>query len=138
MAGHASLFWALAGIAGLAGVAPSLEPAAESRVVSAASALLAIPRAPDGQFYAEVRVEDARIRMMIDLDGDGVTLAGDDAERIGIAPSSPSLRRIALGRLTIDRMPVRIAPGLPVSLLGGRYLARFGAVSIEGDRLTIG
>jgi aspartyl protease family protein len=138
MAGHASLFWALAGIAGLAGLAPSLEPAAESRAVSAAPVLLTIPRAADGQFYAEAAIEGVRVRMMIDLGGDGVTLATDDARRIGIAPGSAGVPHVALGRLAIDRAPVRIAPALPVSLIGGRYLARFGAVSIEGDRLTIG
>lgn len=118
---------------------------------------IAVPRAPDGQFYAEARVNDRPVRFLVDTGATGVALTGRDARDAGIFWSPTDLGIVARGasglvegvRITIDRIElgdhelrdldaVIVPEGLPVSLLGQSYLTKMGSMRIEGDRMVIG
>lgn len=118
---------------------------------------IAVPRAADGQFYAEARVNDRTVRFLVDTGATGVALTGDDARDAGIFWSPTDLRivahgasgpvegvrveieKIALGDREIRDLEAVIVPqGLPVSLLGQSFLTEMGAMRIEGDRMVLG
>ena len=118
---------------------------------------IAVPRAADGQFYAEARVNDRTVRFLVDTGATGVALTGEDARDAGIFWSPTDLRivahgasgpvegvrveieRIALGDREIRDLEAVIVPqGLPVSLLGQSFLTEMGAMRIEGDRMVLG
>ena len=163
---------AFAGVAllGVALVAPSLKsggpsaPASERPFAAAASpiertrigngfASRELMRAPDGHFYADVQVNGATIRFMVDTGASVVMLTPQDAQRAGIA--LPAQRELAMGvggtvsvaPVTIDRLAIgplearsvqgAVAEQLPISLLGQNVLSRIGSVEIRGDRMVL-
>lgn len=141
MAGSVSLLWIVVGIVGLATVAPELDRAVsgtghEETVADG----FAIPRAPDGQFYVDGRIGDVPVRFLIDPGADGVFIAGPDAERIGIdagPDGAASLPRLTVGPTEVRDIPARIAPDMPVSLLGRAYLSRLADADVRGDRMIL-
>jgi aspartyl protease family protein len=113
-------------------------------------------RAPDGHFYADVRINGATSRMLIDTGASQVVLTRADAQRAGIqarpgeftAIAQTAGGEIALKPVTIDRLalgpvdsrdvPALVAEAdLPVSLLGQSFLERVGTVEISGDELRL-
>ncbi|QLC22262.1 TIGR02281 family clan AA aspartic protease [Parasphingopyxis sp. CP4] len=113
-------------------------------------------RAPDGHFYADVRVNGSTSRMMIDTGASSVVLTREDAQRAGIqarrgeftATAQTAGGEIALKSVTIDRMalgsvdsrnvPAMVAENdLPISLLGQSFLERVGTVEISGDEMRL-
>lgn len=113
-------------------------------------------RASDGHFYADVRINGASVRMLIDTGASTILLSRADAQRAGIqvaAGDFTSIGRtvsgdIALKSVTIDRValgpvvgydvPAMVAEGeVPVSLLGQSFLERVGRVEIEGSQLVL-
>ena len=113
-------------------------------------------RAPDGHFYADVRVNGATIRMLVDTGATTVLLSRADAQRAGIqvaagdftsigqtvsgdiALKSVTIDRIALGPVVGYDVPAMVAEGdVPVSLLGQSFLERVGRVEIEGSQLVL-
>ncbi|RED17501.1 retropepsin-like aspartic protease family protein [Parasphingopyxis lamellibrachiae] len=120
------------------------------------SASFTTARAADGHFYADVRINGATSRMLIDTGATSVVLSRADAQRAGIqarpgeftAIAQTAGGQIALKPVTIDRMalgPVdtrnvraMVAESdLPVSLLGQSFLERVGTVEINGDELRL-
>ncbi|MBC2779182.1 retropepsin-like aspartic protease family protein [Parasphingopyxis marina] len=120
------------------------------------SAEFSARRAPDGHFYADVRINGATSRMMIDTGASQVVLTRSDAQRAGIqarpgeftATAQTAGGEIALKPVTIDRLalgpvdsrnvPALVAEAdLPVSLLGQSFLERVGTVEISGDELRL-
>lgn len=114
-------------------------------------------RADDGHFYADVRVEETFLRMMVDTGASVVALTGDDAEAIGLTWRDEDVRPVAQGAggvisgvaATIPAMSlggyeasgvraVIIPEGLEVSLLGQSFLSTIGQVRIEGKRMVLG
>ncbi|MEM8694955.1 MAG: TIGR02281 family clan AA aspartic protease [Pseudomonadota bacterium] len=113
-------------------------------------------RARDGHFYADVRINGATSRMLIDTGASSVVLSRADAQRAGIqarpgeftATAQTAGGNIALKPVTIDRMalgpvdsrnvPAMVAESdLPISLLGQSFLERVGTVEISGDELRL-
>ena len=113
-------------------------------------------RAPDGHFYADVRVNGSTSRMLIDTGASSVVLTRSDAQRAGIqarpgeftATAQTAGGEIALKHVTIDRMalgsvdsrnvPAMVAENdLPISLLGQSFLQRVGTVEISGDEMRL-
>ena len=116
-----------------------------------------LTRSDDGHFYAEVSVEAADYRFLVDTGASVVALTGEDAADMGLQWSEMDLRAIARGangtvfgvpvmieRMEVDGIAVRnvqaaiIPEGLHVSLLGQSFLSRFDEVSIKGDRMMLG
>lgn len=119
------MLWGVAGLIGLATVAPRIDQAV-SAPDAAANAGFVVPRAPDGQYYAEGRIGSLTVRFLIDGDGDRVVLAAEDARRIGLDPS-PGITLVpalAIGPAIARNVSVRVTADLPVSLIGRGFLTR--------------
>lgn len=136
MAGSASLLWVAAGLIGLATVAPRIDRAVTEPDVQVEG--FVIPRAPDGQFYIDARAGDVPVRFLVDNGIDEVLLTADDATRLGLDPSGPlTLPTVAIGPAVLPDVTVRIAPDLPVSLIGRAFLSRTANAEIRRDRLVL-
>lgn len=113
-------------------------------------------RAPDGHFYADVRINGASVRMLIDTGATTTLLSRNDARRAGIqarpgefnqrgrtvggdiALKPVTIGRMALGPVIAHNVPAMVAEAdVPISLLGQSFLRRVGRVEIEGDRLVL-
>ncbi len=120
------------------------------------SATFTTSRAPDGHFYADVRINGSTSRMMIDTGASSVILSRADAQRAGIQARSGeftaiartaggeialkpvTIDRIALGSIDSRNVGAMVAESdLPVSLLGQSFLERVGTVEISGDELRL-
>jgi aspartyl protease family protein len=117
---------------------------------------IVLPRGPDGHFYADVSVDGASARMLVDTGASVVALAGDDADALGIAWAPKDVAPVAQGaggavhgvRVTLDRvqlgeLEVRgveaiVVPDLRISLLGQSFLGRVGRVEITGAEMVLG
>lgn len=120
------------------------------------SAQFTTSRAADGHFYADVRINGATSRMLIDTGATSVILSRQDAQRAGIqarpgeftAIAQTAGGQIALKPVTIDRIALGPVDGrnvqamvaetdIPVSLLGQSFLERVGTVEISGNELRL-
>jgi aspartyl protease family protein len=114
-----------------------------------------LAREADGHFYADIDVNHAKVRFMIDTGATSVALTGDDARQIGLSWNQDELQPVARGasgtvvgkHVTIDRMQIGnvqannvraviVPEGLDVSLLGQTFLARVSSVNISGDKMV--
>ncbi|MFT4090959.1 MAG: TIGR02281 family clan AA aspartic protease [Asticcacaulis sp.] len=103
----------------------------------------AIPKANDGHFWAEARVNQTVVRFLVDTGASVVALTPEDARRLGVDPNRLSYDRdvtTAMGKtkaayVMIDSMGIGqsrmhnvealvIRDGLSTSLLGMSYLGR--------------
>ncbi len=114
-----------------------------------------LQRAPDGHFYADVLVNNASVRFVVDTGASGVALAQQDARNAGIAFSPAAfqvvgqgasgdvrgqpvrLDRISLGSMEAANLPAVVLDGSPHSLLGQTFLRQFRSVTIEGDTMVL-
>ena len=120
------------------------------------SAQFTTTRAPDGHFYADVRINGATSRMLIDTGATSVILSRADAQRAGIQArpgeftsiartaggeiglKPVTIDRIALGSIDSRHVEAMVAEtDLPVSLLGQSFLERVGTVEISGNELRL-
>jgi len=120
-----------------------------------------VRRSDDGLFYINARVNDVPVRFLIDTGASHVVLSAQDALRVGVSSTSArddavdgvslttaggttaarwqALRRIALpGADVADVKALVLSNDIPVSLIGQNLLSRLGAMTIDGDTLTIG
>jgi aspartyl protease family protein len=117
---------------------------------------MVLKRAPNGHFYADVKINGKSIKMMVDTGASTIALSRDDAEDLGI-PLSPSdftgtamtaagkvgikpvtLERVAIGHMETDDVEAAVVEqGLDQSLLGQSWLSRVGQVTIEDDKMTL-
>lgn len=117
----------------------------------------ALPRQPDGHFYAGVAIDGQPSRMLVDTGASMVALTGADAEAIGLTwepgdvrpvargASGPvygvsvTLDRVALGDLEARNVAAIIVPeGLGISLLGQSFLSQIGRVEIRDGAMMLG
>ncbi len=117
---------------------------------------IAIPRALDGHFYADLRVNGEKITFVIDTGASDIVLAPRDAVKAGLDPDA--LRYIGRARtangvvrtagVTINTLefagfvdtdvPASVnGSEMDMSLLGMSYLRRFQRFEIVGDRLQL-
>ena len=114
-----------------------------------------LSREGDGHFYADVRINGAPIRMLIDTGASGIALSRDDAQMAGIATSIGMtdvvgegasgevhgqwvrLDRVELGPLSANGLDAAILDGGQQSLLGQSFLRKFGKVQIEDDKMVL-
>jgi predicted aspartyl protease len=136
MAGSSALLWVAAAVVGLATVAPELDQAVSVDPAEMPGGF-AIPRGPDGQFYVEGKVGEIPVRFLVDPNLEEVVISGTDAERLGVVEGQVSLPAIAVGPTVQQGVTARIAPAMPVSLLGRAYLSRLAVAQVQGDRLVL-
>lgn len=138
MAGSASVLWWAAGLIGLATVAPALDRAIDGRDASHG---FAIPRAPDGQYYATGRSGATSFRLLVDPGAATVLLSAADARSLGFSPTAHftpvRLETLAVGPYRLKGVDAVIAPDLPVSLLGRSYLDRLRGFEMQRDQLLL-
>lgn len=113
-------------------------------------------RARDGHFHARLVIDGVPVRALIDTGASDLVLSGADAARVGIVPAPGAfttiartangtaraapvtLGEVALGPFVERRVPALVmGQSLDVSLIGMRFLDRFGGFSVSGDRLEI-
>ncbi len=118
---------------------------------------VALPRAPDGHFYAQANVNGMPLGFLVDTGASMIALTGPDAEAIGLYWSPADIRVVAQGasgpvrgvqvildevelngHVARDIRAVVIPEGLGISLLGQSFLATIDPVRIEGDRMMLG
>lgn len=114
-----------------------------------------LQRNENGHFYADVDVNGASIRMLVDTGATGIAFSREDARRAGIATSIGMndvvgqgadgnvhgefvmVDRISLGPKSVEQMPAMVLNGGEQSLLGQAFLAKFASVEIHGDTMTL-
>jgi|SRR5690606_15352795 len=116
-----------------------------------------LSRASDGHFYADIAVDGASARMLVDTGATVVALTAEDADALGVTWSDAEIRPVAKGAsgtvygvsATLDRVQlgelearsveaVVVPRGLSVSLLGQSFLSQVGRIEMDGERMTLG
>lgn len=116
-----------------------------------------LPREADGHFYADVGVDGATARMLVDTGASVVALTAEDADALGIAWNPEAVRPVARGAngvvrgvpVTIERMQlgqievsgveaVVVPEGLGISLLGQSFLSRINKVEMDHEQMVLG
>lgn len=115
---------------------------------------ITLAREVDGHFYADAKVNGMPVRFLVDTGATGVALSRRDAEMAGVATLTPdevvgagasgevrgsyvTLEDISLGPKAVHAMPAIVLNGGEQSLLGQRFLSRFGSITIDGDTMTM-
>ncbi|MBX9815893.1 MAG: hypothetical protein A4S12_09755 [Proteobacteria bacterium SG_bin5] len=113
-----------------------------------------IPRAPDGHFYADVRLNGVEQRLMIDTGATETAIDPDLAKAAGIAtdPSRQQLvntaggevnalvgqvEQMRLGPIRAEGLTVLVAPSFKGGVLGMNFLSRLSSWRIEGDMMIL-
>lgn len=118
---------------------------------------LTLRRRGDGHFAADVTIEGTEVRMLVDTGASALTLAFEDARRIGLGPeelSYTTMVQTANGRTLVAQArvesvaigPIEFGPAralvarpgqLGESLLGIGILSRLESYSVAGDKLVL-
>jgi aspartyl protease family protein len=116
---------------------------------------IALDRASDGHFYADVRINGNAVHMLIDTGASGIALSRDDARAAGFSTSIGmndvvgegadgvvhgeyvKLDRVELGPLSASGLDAVVLNSGQQSLLGQSFLSKFSSVQIEGDRMVL-
>ena len=114
-----------------------------------------LQRSSDGHFYADVRINNASVHMLVDTGASAIALSRDDARSAGIATSIgmndvvgegadgavhgefARLDKVELGPLSAEGLEAVVLNGGQQSLLGQSFLSKFASVQIEGDRMIL-
>jgi aspartyl protease family protein len=116
---------------------------------------IALDRAADGHFYADVRINGSPAHMLIDTGASGIALSREDARAAGLATSIGmndvvgqgadgvvrgeyvKLDRVELGPLSASGLDAVVLDSGQQSLLGQSFLSKFASVQIEGSRMVL-
>jgi aspartyl protease family protein len=116
---------------------------------------IALDRAADGHFYADVQINGNPVHMLIDTGASGIALSRDDAQSAGLATSIGmndvvgegadgavrgeyvKLDRVELGPLSASGLNAVVLNSGQQSLLGQSFLGQFASVRIEGNRMVL-
>lgn len=120
-----------------------------------ATGSLALPRASDGHYYAQLQIGGRVITVMADTGASSLVLSPRDARSIGIDPETLAypgqamtangpvqtatvrLRDVALGPFQDDSIIAQVnRSDMDISLLGMDYLGRF-SIRIEGGQMIL-
>lgn len=132
---------------------PTAETASDSNVFQ--DDAVELQRASDGHFYADVDVNGTKLHMLVDTGATGVALSREDARAADIGTSIAmndvvgegadgsvhgevvSIDRMSLGRETAQNLPAVVLDHGERSLLGQSFLAKFNAIEVHGDTMTL-
>lgn len=122
----------------------------------AAAGRLAIPKAADGHFWAEARVNGAPVRVLVDTGATAVALTPADAARLGFKPqdlkyayqvttaaggtraAAVKLASVSVGGARLAEVDALVVEkGLDTSLLGMSYLGRLTRFTATRQALTL-
>jgi aspartyl protease family protein len=125
--------------------------------ISLGSKRIVLDRAPDGLFYIHGRVNETRVRFLVDTGATTLILSAPDAARAGLhtdddavggalqtasgraAMSWARVDTLDVGGTSFAAMPAAVpASGLKVSLLGQSVLSKLGPITLDGDQMVIG
>lgn len=116
---------------------------------------IVLDREPNGHFFADVQINGAPIRVLVDTGATGIALSRDDARRAGLAVSAGmfevigegangdvqgefvKLDRVSLGSKTVEGIAAVILDEGNHSLLGQNFLSKFDTVEIRGDKMYL-
>jgi aspartyl protease family protein len=119
---------------------------------------LTLPRAGDGHFHAEARVDGrSGIGFIVDTGASTIALRASDAARIGHRPfkgdysltistangtvkaARVQLQTVEIGDVTVRDVAAVVLPdeALPVNLLGMTYLSRLRKFEVAGGKLML-
>jgi aspartyl protease family protein len=130
----------------------SLDPSA---VPAEATDGIALQRDGNGHFYADVVINGAHIRALVDTGASAIALTRDDARAAGVPTSIGmpevigdgaggevhgelvTLESVSLGAKEAENMPAVVLSTGEQSLLGQAFLARFETVQIKGDTMVL-
>jgi clan AA aspartic protease (TIGR02281 family) len=133
----------------------TVKPPTDSPQFSSEDGSIALDRAGDGHFYAEVRINGNPVHMLIDTGASGIALSRGDAQSAGLATSigmndvvgegadgavrgeNVKLDRVELGPLAASGLDAVVLNSGQQSLLGQSFLSKFSSVQIEGDRMVL-
>lgn len=114
-----------------------------------------LERSGDGHFYADVMLNGASVRMLVDTGASGVALSRDDARSAGIATSIGmpnvvgegadgavhgevvTIDRISLGSASASGVQAVVLNSGAMSLLGQEFLRQYSSVEIKDDRMVM-
>jgi aspartyl protease family protein len=114
-----------------------------------------LDRNSDGHFYADVEINGATVRMLVDTGASMVALSRDAAQSAGIATSigmndvvgqgaggavtgeQVRIDRVRLGDKSAEGISAVVLNGGEMSLLGQDFLQRFQSVEIRDDRMIL-
>ena len=119
------------------------------------AAVVTLPRAADGHYYAQVAIGRAEVTLMVDTGASDLVLSPQDARKVGLDPAalvyvgeaSTANGMVRTARVRLDRVrfgpfqdagvaaSVNQAP-MDISLLGMSYLGQF-QISIAGDQMVL-
>ncbi|SLN29789.1 hypothetical protein ROJ8625_01321 [Roseivivax jejudonensis] len=129
---------------------------APQQQVMAEAGRIVLPRAADGHYYADVDVNGASLRMLVDTGASTTVLSPADARRAGLDPdglgyygramtangevrTAPvTLDSVAIGPVSASGVRAAVTEGeMAQSLLGMTYLQRFSRIEIAGGELVL-
>ena len=114
-----------------------------------------LQRSADGHFYADVQINGATVRALVDTGATQIALSRADAGSAGIATSIGmpnvigegasgavhgevvTLDRVSLGPRSAEGMRAVVLEGGEQSLLGQSFLSKFDSVEIRGDTMVL-
>jgi aspartyl protease family protein len=142
--------------AAAASAAPSGEAGPGGRQsINALDRSIELTRDEDGHFYANVQINGAPVRMLVDTGASIIALSRSDAQMAGIATSigmndvvgegadgavhgeQVMIERVTLGDKTVEGLPAIVLNSGGQSLLGQSFLSKFASVHIEEDKMVL-
>ncbi len=130
------------------------DPAVQN-VASLDDGSVQLQRNENGHFYADVDINGAQVRMLVDTGATGIALSRDDARKAGIATSIGmndivgqgadgsvhgeyvTVDKMSLGGKTVEHMNAIVLNSGDQSLLGQAFLSQLASVEIHGDTMTL-
>ena len=123
--------------------------------VSTQEGTVELERSSDGHFYADVQINGASVRMLVDTGASGIALSREAARSAGVATSIGmndvvgqgasgdvrgewvKLDDVTLGHKSVDGLEAVVLNGGETSLLGQQFLSKFESVEIRDDRMVL-
>lgn len=119
-----------------------------------AGGTLRVPMSEDGHFHVVARINGKPVRLLIDSGASVTTLgrsaaAATDVEPDGMFPVMVNtangtiqvrrgrVRSIEVGDIAMDDLPVHLAPGDDIDVIGMNFLSRLSRWSVEGRTLVL-